>query len=113
MGLFKRLLWYLKSDIELGTTTVSGSDGKERIDGFYFLSKKPFSKSYQWHETIGLENTYNILDLIKSSIDQKKKAAVIDIVGSLGRERIVIWRGSLKKAEKLLFDMISKIQKQY
>ena len=95
------------------TTTVWGLDGRERIDGFYFYSKKPFSRSYQWHATIGLENTYTILKAIQKAIEIKARALPIEINGGLGIERVLIWKGSLRKAEKQMFEMIRKIQKQY
>ncbi|HLR72032.1 MAG TPA: hypothetical protein VK085_11475 [Pseudogracilibacillus sp.] len=103
---------YIKSDIELKTTTV-WMDGKERIDGFYFYSKTPFSKLFQWHSSIGLENTYTILKAIQKAIKIKARVLPIEISSGMGIERVYIWRGSLKKAEKQMFEMIKKIQKQY
>src|SRR5690554_2666419 len=102
--MIKRLLWYIKADIILKTDSY-WYNGKNYIDGFYFYVKRPFSKSYQWHAVIGLENTYNILKLIQESIREKKKALILDIQSGLGYERIVIWKGSFKKAENELFKM--------
>lgn len=107
------MLSYIKSDIELKTTTLHGLDYKERIDGFYFRSKRPLTRSYQWHATIGLENTYQILKAIQESIRDGEKALKISISSSMGDEMVYIWKGSLKKAEKQMLEMINKIQKQY
>ncbi len=113
VSLLKEILWYMRSDIRLKTTTIWDLDRKERIDGFYFQSKRPFSRSYQWHATVGLENTYKILSLIQSAMKEKKKGALIEITGGMGRERVVIWKDSLAKAESLIFEMIREIQQQY
>jgi len=37
----------------------------------------------------------------------------IEVSGGAWREDIYIWKGSLKKAEKLIFEMIKQIQEQY
>lgn len=108
----KNLLWYIKSDIELKLETC-WYDGVEKIDGFYFYSKKPLSKSYQFHSTIGLENTYKILSLIQKAIKNKKRAIHLQVACGLGTENIYIWKGSLMKAEELMQTMIKQIQKQH
>lgn len=108
----KYLTWFIRSDVELKTETC-WCDGVDRIDGFKFYSKEPFSKVYQYHSTIGLENTYNILFLIQNAIKNNKKAICLDITSGCGRETIYIWRSSLVKAEKQIMEMISGIQKQY
>jgi len=109
--IIKKAIWFVKSDVELQIKT-DWFKGKRYIDSFYFYSKKPFSKSYQYHSSIGLENTYKVLELIQKSIKRKSKA-LLQIYGSLGREDVYIYKGSLKKAEKQMFEMIKKIQKQY
>lgn len=111
--MLKKILWYIRSDVELMTTTVWGIDGKKRIDGFYFYTKKPFSKSYQWCSTVGLEYTYPILSLLQSSMKEKKKAFVLKISVGMGYERMVILRSSYKKLENQMTDMIKQIQQQY
>jgi len=109
--IIKKAIWFVKSDVELQIKT-DWFKGKRYIDSFYFYSKKPFSKSYQYHSSIGLENTYKVLELIQKSIKRKSKV-LLQIYGSLGREDVYIYKGSLKKAEKQMFEMIKKIQKQY
>lgn len=109
--IIKKAIWFVKSDVELQTKTY-WLKGKEYVDSFYFYSKKPFSKSYQYHASIGLENTYKVLELIQKSIKRKSKA-LLQIYGSLGREDVYIYKDSLKKAEKQMLEMIKKIQKQY
>ena len=113
MKFWRRLIKFIKSDIELRTTTVWDLDGKEKIDGFYFMSKQPFSKSYQWHAAIGLEYTYKILSHIQNGIKEKKRGILIEISRGMWYERVYIWRGSFKKAERQIFDMIKEIQHQY
>lgn len=109
--IIKEAIWFVKSDVELQTETY-WFKGKEYIDSFYFYSKKPFSKSYQYHASIGLENTYKVLELIQKSIKRKSRV-LLQIYGSLGREDVYIYKGSLKKAEKQMLEMIKRIQKQY
>ncbi|WP_442636532.1 hypothetical protein [Rossellomorea marisflavi] len=110
--LFEEIKWYIKSDVEVKYETC-WYDRVEKIDGYKFYTKKPFSKSYQYHATLGLESTYNILNLIQKTIKTKRKAAHIQVSGGLGRENVFIWKGSLQKAEIQMLDMIKKIQKQY
>ena len=88
-------------------------NGVEKIDGFKFYSKKPFSRSYQYHSTIGLEYTYPILELISNAIKDKSIVVQLEIISGWGKEYVYIWRDSLKKAEKLMLKMIKQIQKQY
>lgn len=109
--IIKKAIWFVKSDVELQTETY-WFKGKEYIDSFYFYSKKPFSKSYQYHASIGLENTYKVLELIQKSIKRKNKI-LLQIYGSLGREDVYIYKDSLKKAERQMLEMIKRIQKQY
>lgn len=70
--MIKRIKRFCSSDVELRTETC-WEGGKEKIDGFYFLSKKPFSNAYQYCGTISLRDTYPILSLISEAIKQKKK----------------------------------------
>jgi len=110
--ILKDILWFIKSDIEIKYETCwYGKD--EKIDGFRFYSKRPFSRSYQWSATIGLEYTYPILSLIQKTIKERKKALMIEISHGCGYERIYIWKYSLKKAEQQIFKMIKELQKQY
>ncbi|WZL56094.1 hypothetical protein SP3_00035 [Bacillus phage fHSPT3] len=110
--MIKRIKRFCSSDVELRTETY-WEGGKEKIDGFYFLSKKPFSNAYQYCGTISLRDTYPILSLISESIKQKKKGMLLAIRDGMAHEKIIIWKGSLPKAEKLMLDMIKEIQKQY
>lgn len=110
--MIKRIKRFCSSDVELRTEAY-WEDGKEKIDGFYFLSKKPFSNAYQYCGTISLRDTYPILSLISESIKQKKKGMLLAIRDGRAHEKIIIWKGSLPKAEKLMLDMIKEIQKQY
>lgn len=108
----RNLLRFMKSDIEIHYDTCWY--GKEnKIEGFYFYSKKPFSKTYQWCGTIGLDYTYEILSLIQSTLKENKKALLLEISHGSWYERIYIWKGSLKKAEEQIFNMIEEVQKQY
>jgi Xanthosine triphosphate pyrophosphatase len=105
-------LWFIRSDIELRYDTCWY--GKtEKIDGFKFYSKRPLSKSYQFHSTIGLEYTYPIYSLIQDGIKHKRKAVAIEVGLGFGYETIYIWKGSFKKAEEQMSQMIKKIQQQY
>ena len=108
-----RHIWFIKSDIEIKYETCwYGKD--EKIDGFRFYSKIPFSRSYQLSGTIGLEYTYQILSLIQKTIKERKKALIIEISHGCGvYERIYIWKDSLKKAEQQISKMIKELQKQY
>lgn len=110
--MISHLLWYCRSDVELKTETVWGLDNKERIDGFYFRSKKPFSRAYQWHGTLSLVSTYPLLSRIEYGIKNKKNIGLV-LSGNMGTEKVILWKGSLKKAEKLMLEMISELQKQY
>ncbi|QZA69563.1 hypothetical protein 035JT004_64 [Bacillus phage 035JT004] len=110
--LLKRVSRYIKSDVELGTTTV-WEDGKQRIDGFYFYSKAPFSRSYQYHGAIGLDYTYLVLQKIDESITKNKSGLQLTIRDGPATERIKIHKGSLQKARDLMYQMIEEVQKQY
>lgn len=112
MKILKDIIWFIKSDVELKTQTCWYGK-EEKIDGFCFYSKRPLSKSYQYHASIGLQYTYPVLNLISEGVKKKRKAVMIDISSGWGREKLYIWNGSLKKAEKVMQDMISKIQEQY
>lgn len=112
----KWMLWFIKSDIEIKFETCWYPEGDKlvnKIDGFKFYSKNPFSKKYKYHATIGLENTYTILSLIQDGIKNKRKAVRLDVTGGWGREYIYIWKGSYKKAEDEMFKMIKLLQEQY
>lgn len=114
--IIKKLLWFIFSDVKLIHTEccdIINDEMKNRIDGFYFYTKYPFSKSYQYHSAIGLNYTYEILKSIQDSIKQKQRALLIEVSVGMGIERIYIWKGSFKKAEKQMLDMIKKIQEQY
>ncbi|MEK3975522.1 hypothetical protein [Psychrobacillus sp. FSL K6-1267] len=110
--MYKRLKRLITSDVKLIKDTC-WYDSVEKIDGFKFYTKRPFSNSYQWHAVIGLEYTYEILSLIQDGIKNKRKAILIEIQSGWGRERVYIWRGSFKKAEKQIFEMIKELQQQY
>ena len=109
---FDSLKWYIESDVELKVETCWYGK-EEKIDGFKFYSKRPFSKSYQCHATIGLENTYGILSLFQKTIRNGGRAAQLQVSSGWGREDIYIWKGSLKKAETPMFEMIKEIPTQY
>lgn len=112
MNLIEELLWYIKSDVEIKYETCwYGRENK--IEGFKFYSKKPFSRSYQYHATIGLDNTYKILKMIQDTRKEKMRALMLQVGRGMGYEKVYIWKGSLDKAEKLIFNMIKKIQEQY
>lgn len=103
---------YIKSDLLLRYDTCwYGKD--EKIEGFYFMSKSPMSKSYQWHAVLGLDMTYRILGLIQKGIKHKSKLVTLSIRGGMGVETVKIWRGSFKKAETQILTMIKEIQRQY
>lgn len=106
------ILGFIQSDVELKLSTCS-DNGVEKVTGFKFYSKAPLSKSYQYHATIGLENTYKILSLIQNAIKHKNRAVQIQISSGIASETIHIWKGSLKKAELQMEDMIKQIQVQY
>jgi hypothetical protein len=113
--LIEWIRWYVRSDIELEYTTCWHNENElvEKIDGFCFYSKKPFSRSYQWCSTLPLEATYPVLSMIQEALKERRKAALLEIRSGLGVERMFIWKGSLKKAERQLNEMIKQIQKQY
>lgn len=115
MNILKELMWYVKSDVELKYTTCWYNENGlvEKIDGFRFYSKRPFSRSYQWCGTIGLENTYGILSVLQQARKECKQAVLLELRVGLGVERLHIWKGSFLKAEEQLFCMIKKIQEQY
>jgi len=110
--IFEYLMWYIRSDIELVTTTVWGIDRKERIDGFYFRSKRPFSNAYQWHGTLSLLSTYPLIKSMDKAIKNKRNLSFV-INSGLGREKVTIWKGSMKRARELMFEMVKKLQEQY
>lgn len=106
------MLYFLRSDIKIRTHTCWYGN-VEKIDGFSFISKSPFSFSRQWSREIPLDYTYPLLALIQDAMENRKRAVVIEISFGIGYEKIIIWKRSLKKAEKQLFDMIRKLQEQY
>ncbi|UPI13215.1 hypothetical protein [Bacillus phage SBSphiJ6] len=110
--LFRRVARYIKSDVELGTITV-WEDGKQRIDGFYFYSKAPFSRSYQLHGSVGLDYTYPVLQKIDEAITKNRSGFQLTIRDGSATERIIIHKGSLWKARNLMYQMIEEIQEQY
>lgn len=110
--LFRRVACYIKSDVELGTTKV-WENGKQRIDGFYFYSKAPFSRRYQLHGAVGLDYTYPVLQKIDEAITMNKSGFLLTVHDGLATERIKIHRDSLWKARNLIYQMIEEIQKQY
>lgn len=110
--LLKRVVRYIKSDVEMETTKV-WEEGKQRIDGFYFYSKAPFSRSYQYHGSIGLDYTYPVLQKIDEAITKNKSGFQLIIRDGPARERIKIHKGSLQKARDLMYQMIEEVQKQY
>ncbi|MBD1379085.1 hypothetical protein [Metabacillus arenae] len=110
--MLKNLIWFFKSDIQLKTDTCwYGKD--EKIEGFYFYSKRPFSKSYQYHSVIGLNYTYDLLFLIQDAIKNKRKAVLIEVSSGYGIEKVYMYKSSLKKAEKQMLKLIKEIQEQY
>lgn len=115
MNLLEDLLWFVKSDVELKYTTCWYDENGlvEKIDGFRFYSKRPFSRSYQWCGSIGLENTYGIISVLQQARKERKKAVLFEIRVGSGVEILHIWRGSFKKAEEQIFEMIKKLQVQY
>lgn len=110
--LFRRVAWYFKSDVELGTTMV-WENGKQCIDGFYFYSKAPFSRRYQLHGAVGLDYTYPVLQKIDEAITMNKSGFLLTVHDGPATERIKIHKGSLWKARNLMYQMIEEIQKQY
>lgn len=111
--MLKKIRYFIKSDVELHCRNI-WEDGVKRIDGFNFISKKPFSNSYQYHAPLTLECTYRMLKLIQRSIKENKRSLTFKINHGMScSESITIWKSSFKKAEKLMFDLIENIQKQY
>lgn len=107
--------WYVKSDVELRCTTCWYDENGlvEKIDGFRFYSKRPFSTSYQVCGNISLESTYDIISLIREAIEKRRKAVALELRVGAGTERLFIRKGSFRKCEEQLFEMIKQIQAQY
>lgn len=102
---------YLQSDVQLMVTTY-WENKQDKIDGFYFYSKQPKSKAYQYHGTVALENAERILRLLDYAIEGKKEAAVITIRSGLGTETVSIHKNSLESARRQLLEMLESVEKQ-
>lgn len=112
MEALKKIKWYVKADIQL-MTEKCWYGKEEKIDSFYFYSKQPFSKAYQYHAPIGLQDTYRVLTLLQFAIKKKSKVVRIGVRGRMGKETLSIHKEVLRKAESDMLEMIENIQKQY
>lgn len=100
-------VWYMKSDITIYVEKVS-EDGKQIPFSFYFSSKAPFSKRYQYHSESKVEDLWKIYNLLLSSIERKKKGIELVIRSGLGTENVTIHKGSMKKAVQLIEDFYAE-----
>lgn len=107
--LFQWVKWYTTSDVQLIRETYR-SNGVIIPDGFYFQSKKQFSKAYQYHAVIGIEDISKIEKVIGVGIKKKSKSVELSIRSGMGRETVHLWRGSLKKAQNDLQKLISDVE---
>lgn len=108
------LIRYIKSDVKLVTEEFWDHVNMEKkIDGFRLYSKDPLSNAYQVCGVIGLDYTYKLLELINDAIKNKRRAIRIDLSHGIGYERLFIWKGSFRKLEEQIFEMIAELQKQY
>lgn len=103
----KRYIWYLKSDVDLIINKV-WTDGVEEPDTFFFYSKKPRDKRYQFHAESKIEDLHKIKDLLERSIAANKKGIILVIKGGIGREEVEIHEGSMEKALDLINQFYEK-----
>lgn len=103
----EHLLWYLNSDVDLIINTV-WTDGLEEPYTFFFYSKKPRDKRYQFHAESKIEDLHKIKDLLERSIEANKKGIILVINGGIGREEVEIHQGSMKKALDLINQFYEK-----
>lgn len=104
----RQVKWFVRSDFDL---MICFHEDTKKINGFYFYTKKPFSSRYQEHNELGLENISGILDSIREGIKSRRDVYVM-LPGDKC-ERVKIWKGSLKRAERQLLLMTKMIQQQY
>lgn len=110
----KRLVWYIKGDIDVRTFTmleVNGNERREVIYSFYFLVKERFSTSYQYHGKLGVERVNKVLQTVESALEENKKGFLMVVNGGLGTERISVKKYNLGKMKKLLVKLKEDIDK--